>query len=209
MHIKKYGFHITTTVLVPQLCTMMISTKIKEATKQAHQELEKTVVLQLKQVRSEADYARVLKNFYAYFSAVEQAIAPYVNSNTLPDMAERRNSSYIKKDIEELGSDTTDLPVASAPVINSTAQAFGALYVLEGSIMGGPYIVQMLQKYGMEKGFHFFSGYGAESGKMWQAFTTILNNVPQTAADEEVMTQTANETFQRFGDVFAGAQSIA
>ncbi|MBD1431933.1 biliverdin-producing heme oxygenase [Sphingobacterium sp. DN00404] len=187
----------------------MVSTKIKEATKQAHQELEKTVVLQLKQVRSEADYARVLKNFYAYFSVVEKAIAPYIDSNTLPDIAERRNSTYIKRDIEELGSDATDLPAASAPVIHNTAQAFGALYVLEGSIMGGPYIVQMLQKYGMEKGFHFFSGYGADSGKMWQTFTAILNSVPQTVEDEEAMLQTANETFQRFGEVFAGAQSIA
>lgn len=203
MHIKKYGFHITTTVLVPQLCTMMISTKIKEATKQAHQDLEKTVVLQLKNIRSETDYVRVLKNFYAYFSAVERAVAPYINRHTLPDINERRNSSYIKTDIEELGSDIADLPAATAPAVQNLPEAFATLYVLEGSIMGGPYIVQMLQKYGLNRGFHFFSGYGADSGKMWQAFTAILDAVPQTEADKEAMTRKANETFQRFGDLFA------
>ncbi|HMR18953.1 MAG TPA: biliverdin-producing heme oxygenase [Sphingobacterium sp.] len=188
---------------------MMINTKIKEATKQAHQELEKTVVLQLKNVRSEADYARVLKNFYAYFHAVEQAVAPYIHSKTLPDITERRNSSYIKKDIEELGSDISELPAAHAPEINNLSQAFGALYVLEGSIMGGSYIVQMLQKYGMSKGFNFFSGYGAESGKMWQAFTQVMNAVPQTEEDEQQMIQTADETFKRFGNVFVVEPSLS
>lgn len=185
----------------------MVSIKIKEATKQAHQELEKTVVLQLKSVRSQADYAAVLKNFYAYFNAVEEAIAPYINSSNLPDIAERRNSSYVKQDIEELGSDITALPVAHAPQINNALQAFGALYVLEGSIMGGPYIVQMLQKYGMDKGFNFFSGYGANSGTMWQSFTTILNSLAQTEAEEQLILDAADETFTRFGQVFETANA--
>ncbi|MBL1407255.1 biliverdin-producing heme oxygenase [Sphingobacterium faecale] len=183
----------------------MVSIKIKEATKQAHQELEKTVVLQLKAVRNQSDYAEVLKNFYAYFQAVEKAIAPFIDKDSLPDIAERRNSSYIREDIEELGSDTSTLPTAIPPVITNLQQAFGALYVLEGSIMGGPYIVQMLQKYGMTKGFHFFSGYGADSSKMWAAFTAVLNRVPKTEEEESTMVETANETFQKFGQVFASS----
>lgn len=186
----------------------MVSIKIKEATKQAHQELEKTVVLQLKNVRSQADYAEVLKNFYAYFDAVEKVITPFIHQETLPDIVERRNSSYLKKDIEELGSETDVLPLAVAPVITNIQQAFGAMYVLEGSIMGGPHIVQMLQKYGMEKGFHFFSGYGADSGKMWAAFTEILNQIPKTEEEEDIMVKAANETFEKFGQVFA-ASAIA
>lgn len=183
----------------------MVSIKIKEATKQAHQELEKTVVLQLKNVRSQTDYAEVLKNFYAYFNAVEKVISPFIHTDTLPDIAERRNSSYLKKDIEELGSDTEVLPLAITPEVTNIQQAFGALYVLEGSIMGGPYIVQMLQKYGMEKGFHFFSGYGADSGKMWAAFTEVLNRIPKTEEEEDSMVQAANETFEKFGQVFAAS----
>ncbi|MFD2556489.1 biliverdin-producing heme oxygenase [Sphingobacterium tabacisoli] len=183
----------------------MVSIKIKEATKQAHQELEKTVVLQLKNVRNPSDYAEVLKNFYAYFNAIERAIAPFINTDTLPDIADRRNSSYLKKDIEELGSDIQTLPLAIPPTITNIPQAFGALYVLEGSIMGGPYIVQMLQKYGMDKGFHFFSGYGADSGKMWTAFTEVLNQVPKTEEEEDSMVSTANETFEKFGQVFASS----
>jgi len=204
LHIKKYGFHITSAISLAHIC-IMVSTKIKEATKVAHQELEKTVVLQLKQIRSAADYAAVLKNFYVYFHTVEQAIAPYITAANLPDIAARRNSSDIRKDIEELGGTILELPTATAPEITNPAQAFGALYVLEGSIMGGPYIVQMLQKYGMDKGFNFFSGYGADSGKMWASFTDVFNAIPQTEEEENSMITTADETFKRFGDVFASA----
>jgi len=134
----------------------MLSTKIKEATKVPHQEVEKKVVSRIKSIRSDADHADLLKHFYAYFNVVEKAIAPYITSAILPDLAGRRNASYIKADIEALGASTDELPLAVAPEINNIVQAIGALYVLEGSIMGGPYIVQMLQKSGLTKGFSFF-----------------------------------------------------
>lgn len=180
----------------------MLSTTIKEATKTPHQEVEKKVVLRIKSIRSEADYADLLKHFYAYFNAVEQAVAPYITSAVLPDLAERRNSSYIKKDIEDLGHTIDDLPAATAPEVTNVAQAMGALYVLEGSIMGGPYIVQMLQKAGLNKGFSFFSGYGETSGSKWGAFTAVLNSVAKGEEEENQVVQAAHQTFARFGDVF-------
>lgn len=180
----------------------MLSTKIKEATKTPHQEVEKKVVMRIKSVRSEADYADLLKHFYAYFNRVEQAVAPYITSAVLPDLAERRNASYIKADIEALGGSIDVLPTAVAPEITNAAQALGALYVLEGSIMGGPYIVQMLQKGGLTKGFSFFSGYGEASGQKWAAFTQVLNGIAKNEEEEEQVLNTAHETFARFGDVF-------
>ncbi|MFT3824156.1 MAG: biliverdin-producing heme oxygenase [Chitinophagaceae bacterium] len=180
----------------------MLSTNIKEATKTAHQQLEKKVVLQLKAIRNEADYAALLKNFYAYFNQVEKAIAPYITPELLPDYKDRRNSSYLKKDIEELGFSTDELPVATAPLITNTQQALGALYVMEGSIMGGSIIVQMLAKGGVTRGVSFFSGYGPATGEMWGKFVTVLNANASTATEESLSIETANETFSRFGDVF-------
>lgn len=181
----------------------MLNIFIKENTKEAHQKLEGTVVRHLKKIRSDADYADVLKNFYAYFQKVENAISPYINSEVLPNWAERRDSSFIKADIEELGGDIHNLPHAEAPVVNNTLEALCALYVLEGSIMGGPYIVQMLNKNGISKGTSFFSGYGENNGKMWAAFTEILNQHGPDNAVFEKSAAIANETFERFGDVFA------
>ena len=180
----------------------MVSTKIKEATHEAHQQLEKVVVLQLKSIRNQSDYSQVLKNFYVYFSKVEQAIAPYITAKELPDLEDRRNSQYLRKDIEELGGDLSSLPAAIAPDINSLEEAFGALYVLEGSIMGGPYIVQMLQKYGMTKGFHFFSGYGENSKVMWSSFINVIDQLACTDQQKLDMINASIKTFKLFEAVF-------
>lgn len=183
----------------------MLNLHIKENTKEAHQKLESRVVRQLKGIRSDADYADILKNFYAYFSAVEKSIAPFVSEEVLADKALRRNSSYIKADIEELGGSTETLPEAQAPKVNSTLEALSSLYVLEGSIMGGVYIVQMLNKFGVTKGTSFFSGYGEDNGKMWGAFTAVLNQYGEDPATYERAAEVANETFSRFEDVFDAA----
>jgi heme oxygenase len=186
----------------------MLSTSIKEATKDAHLNLEKKVVQKMKAIRSDADYADFLKHFYAYFNHVEQAIAPYITTELLPDHAERRNSSYLKQDIEELGSNVNDLPTATAPEVNNTIQALGALYVMEGSIMGGPIIVKMLEKFGITKGVSFFSGYGEATGQMWGKFVAVLNAQANTEAEKQQAITTANDTFSNFGKVF-GAVSVA
>lgn len=184
----------------------MLSQYIKENTHSAHQKTEGIVVRKLKSIRSESDYAEILKGFYAYFQAVENNIAPYITHTVLPDLNERRNSSYILKDIQELGGNIDSLPEVHAPTVHNTLEALSALYVLEGSIMGGPYIVQMLKKCGIDKGFSFFQGYGDDSSKMWAGFTSVLNKYGQ---DEETHTRAveiANLTFENFGEVFTGTQ---
>lgn len=201
MHINKYRSHITTTKKSDLIC-IMISNEIKRATQVAHQQLEKVVILEMKNIRSEADYAQVLKKFYAYFQAVERAIAPYVTPALMPHYSERRNSLYIKQDIETLGAHTDDTLHAIAPSINSPIEALGALYVLEGSIMGGPYIVQMLKKYGMKNGFSFFSGYGENTEKMWNSFIDVLNNIAHTEVEKTILIRAAEQTFENFGLVF-------
>ncbi len=187
----------------------MLNEQIKEATKSAHQELEKEVILHIKAIRSEQDYADFLKYFYAYFHAVGQAVRPYITPEVLPDYGQRRNANDLKTDIETLGSDISALPAAIAPAIGSVAEALGAWYVLEGSVMGGPVIVRMLQQHGIGRGFGFFSGYGEETGARWGAFLRALNTSVTSDADRQLAIIKARETFTRFGDVFQEAKNIA
>jgi heme oxygenase (biliverdin-IX-beta and delta-forming) len=180
----------------------MVTTELKEGTKTAHLDLEKVVVQRLKNIRTNEDYAALLRYFYAYFSHVERAVAPYITADVLPDYASRRNSSYLKKDIEALGGNVNDLPMTSVPEILNKYQALGALYVMEGSIMGGSIIVKMLEKGGITTGVSFFSGYGETTGAMWGVFSGVLNQ--QATADEhqKMMVEAANGTFAHFGRVF-------
>jgi heme oxygenase len=186
----------------------MLSNNIKEATKAAHQQLEVIVVKKLKSIRNPEDYADLLKHFYVYFSKVEQVITPFITKEILPDYGDRRNSSYLKNDIEALGASVTDLPFAQAPAIDNTMAALGALYVLEGSVMGGRIIVQMLEKAGITTGISFFSGYGEATGTMWQRFTTVLNQQASTLEQEAAAIEAANATFTQFGKVFSGTPVV-
>lgn len=183
----------------------MLSKNIKESTRVAHQQLEKKVVLQLKAIRSKEDYANLLKCFYAYFHAVERQIAAFITPAVLPDYDQRRNSSFLKQDIEALGYSTDHLPPATAPAIPNVLAALGALYVMEGSIMGGGIIVQMLAKGGIEEGISFFSGYGEATGRMWGIFVGVMDQHATSEAEEAIAIAAANETFTRFGDVFETA----
>jgi heme oxygenase len=184
----------------------MISTELKEGTKDAHIELEKIVVQQLKAIQTSEDYARLLKYFYAFFCEVEKAIAPFMTSEVVPDYSERRNASHLKADIEALGGDVRkDIPRATAPSISTKYQALGALYVMEGSVLGGRTIVKMLEKNNIHTGISFFSGYGENTPVLWGRFIELLNQ--QITGDEHKRQaiQAAKDTFTLFAVTFRDA----
>jgi heme oxygenase len=73
---------------------------------------------------------------------------------------------------------------------------------MEGSIMGGSIIVQMLAKGGITNGVSFFSGYGPATGQMWGVFIAAFNSLAKNEDDEQTAIDTANATFSNFGEVF-------
>ena len=79
---------------------------------------------------------------------------------------------------------------------------------MEGSIMGGRIIVQMLEKAGITSGVSFFSGYGEATGQMWQRFTDVLNRHAPTEQDQTNAIAAANATFMQFQQVFTGAPAV-
>lgn len=179
----------------------MLREILKKKTFSAHQLTESTVIRRIKKIEAERDYADVLKCFYAYFNSLEKEIYKYVDESILSDLKDRRNSNYIKQDLETLEADISDIKAVDIPSIQSTAEALCALYVLEGSIMGGPYIVKMLEKRGMDRAFSFFNGYGANSGQMFASFVEVLNAYSDQITEERAI-EVTNETFQKFGEVF-------
>ncbi|MGH2623574.1 MAG: biliverdin-producing heme oxygenase [Sphingobacterium sp.] len=180
----------------------MLNEQIKHQTKDGHQTLEKLVVQRLKSIQNNEDYADLLKYFYAYFLNLEKGIAAQIPPSLSVFFQHRRNANHIAQDIKELGFSLENLPQTELPPIINKNQAIGALYVLEGSIMGGPYIVKMLQQRGIEKGFNFFNGYGEQSGQKWGEFTGIINSEIADENDIEETILSAKNTFQQFTNTF-------
>ena len=76
--------------------------------------------------------------------------------------------------------------------------AAGALYVLEGSTLGGQIILKHLQKT-MSPGFkgsQYFSAYQYKTGSMWKSFLQQLNAMPQSIFNEHQMIAGAKKTFE-------------
>ncbi len=180
----------------------MLTDTIKEATLNQHQQLEKALVAKMKTIRSMQGYVDLLKVFYGYFGGLEQKINQYINSSHLEDHNQRRKTNAMADDIEALGG---KLPITAntndLPEINNALQAFGALYVIEGSTLGGSIISKMMQQhlpFDGQNGLSFFNGYGEQTHQMWAGFKTALNAVVKTQDDEAVVLQAANDTFAGF-----------
>ncbi len=181
---------------------MTLTQVLKKETRKEHQALEKTLILPMKAIKSVEDYSAILKAFYGFISPLEKLIHQQVQGSGLPDMQLRRQSHWLINDIKSLGGHTDDLVLSERmPLIQKPCQAVGALYVLEGSTLGGQVIVKMLRSSLPQltgNSLSFFNGYGARTAAMWQSFQHYLDTEVLSAEQQEELLGAARDTFYTF-----------
>jgi heme oxygenase len=184
------------------LITINLLGQLKSETLSNHQQLEKNLIVKLKGMQSPEDYISILQNFYAYFGGLENQINHFIGADELSDYAERRKTQSIKDDILALEGVVPEKAAADdLPEIGNLLQAFGALYVIEGSTLGGQVISKMISKQLSMDGVEavsFFKSYGEDTMTMWKKFKTVLEHHAATQEDADVITGAANETFAKF-----------
>ena len=153
-------------------------------------------------VKAPEDYLRILSLFYGYFSGLESLIDKFIGKDQLNDYASRRKSQSIANDITYFEG---SLPVKATdddlPAITNHLEAFGALYVIEGSTLGGSIIARIMRKQlntQSDNGFTFFDGYGDKTEEMWSSFKSALSKQTQTEEENQLIIKAANETFLKF-----------
>jgi heme oxygenase len=176
--------------------------QLKSDTLANHQQLEKNLVGKLKGMQTADDYIRILQLFYGYFAALEDQINKYIGIEKLTDYADRRKTLSIKNDLIALKGEVPEKALAvDLPEINDALQAFGALYVIEGSTLGGQVISKMIAKqlpHETQEGLSFFTSYGDDTMLMWNQFKTVLESQATSTASSSIIIQAANETFFKF-----------
>lgn len=182
-----------------------LSEQLKKATKQNHQQLEKLMVARLRSISSRSEYVKLLQIFYSYFGGLEDKINEYIGEDQLPDFKERRKTESIANDIKSMsGLIPQKAKEHDLPIIANHLHALGALYVIEGSTLGGKIISKMMTKQlGLEDkgGLSFFNSYGDDTERMWSTFREILNRF-QASSDTEPIIHSANDTFLKFSTWF-------
>ncbi len=179
----------------------MLSEKLKEHTKIAHLELEKSLVQKIKAIRTPADYVDLLVYFYRFFAPLESAIFSSIDT-ALSDVSKRRKSAWIVEDIRFFAPSHPPISASAViPAIDNPPKALGALYVMEGSTLGGQVICKMIAKRLpslTNQGLRFFSGYGEDTLPMWENFKKLINGENWSQEQEKEIIDAANRTFTLF-----------
>jgi heme oxygenase (biliverdin-IX-beta and delta-forming) len=177
-----------------------LSQVLKKETRLDHENAENVLFPFLNAMRTSDDYARLLKTFYGFFAPMELLIEQHLPAIHLPDISTRGNARHITADLEALGFETKSLLLChTLPPIENTGEAFGALYVLEGSTLGGRMIRKMLLSHEHlhlnEEQVQFFNGYGEETASRWKLFQQSLDQ----QSEKTLIIRSAQLCFQSFG----------
>jgi heme oxygenase (biliverdin-IX-beta and delta-forming) len=147
--------------------------RLRQETAAAHRELDET--LQLVDRLSIADQRiRLLTGYHYLHWQTEAKVAASLSEIADLDFLARRRSSLIAEGLRILGH-TADLDGPAGVATITRAEAFGALYVLEGSSLGGRVILKELKRRKVSlAGLGFLDPYGADTGRRWRSFLAIL-----------------------------------
>lgn len=183
---------------------MNCSGRLKEETSKAHLHTEKLLLKKLKAMRSIQDYQHILKIFYGFFHPVELLISEHINPSILPDYTLRGASDKIANDLAMLNN-VVPLPVSAAvPQIRNIPQAAGAMYVIEGSTLGGQVIARMIRENPgiqvSDDALTFFRGHDDNTIPMWKTFQGFLNDRFTSEAQIREVTSAATETFSKMSE---------
>jgi heme oxygenase (biliverdin-IX-beta and delta-forming) len=176
----------------------MLAENLKDYTRSVHSELEQRLLSHIQAVRNVQHYGSLLALMYGYYAALERQLEKFASS--LPDYDHRRKADSILEDLKTLNFSTESLCVCEdLPAIRSVASALGAMYVLEGSTLGGKIISKLLRKQvpAVSESIRFFEGYRERTGEMWQRFKTHLSDSVERPHFAETQ-EAAHETFLKF-----------
>jgi heme oxygenase len=183
---------------------MMILAKLKERTAEQHQRLETKLDI-LARLSSPQGYKSLLEQFYGFYRPLEIHLGSVIPAGFLANFTARRKTPLLEKDLLFLDlseRDLSELPQCQKlPTVESEAQAFGCLYVLEGATLGGQIISKYVaDKLGYEhgRGATFFKSYGAEVKAMWCDFVQALREYTTAHDVDDEVVAAAVDTFDKF-----------
>ncbi len=180
---------------------------LKEATGTRHAALEGRLPL-LDADLTFATYRQYVQKLFGFYEPLESQLATLPRTQAVGiDYALRHKTPRLRRDLQVLGlSDPaiSALPrCRSLPPLNSEAQFWGCLYVIEGATLGGQIILKNLHRnIGLtaSSGASFFDGYGAQTGSHWKAFCAALTARGNDAVGgRDALLRSANQTFDALG----------
>lgn len=166
--------------------------ELRSHTALAHAALEDSDLV-LPATTERTRYARLIGAMLSFHTSIEREFRRFerdLAARGLP-MSDRYKSELLGRESEELRSPQVAEPrVAFA----SVAQAAGAVYVMEGSTLGGMLIARSVQQH-LDHASRYYGCYGADTGRRWRITSDALNTFARHDGDVHAMVAGANATF--------------
>ena len=145
---------------------------LRRATRAQHDRID--ALMDLRRMRDRAQYASVLGVFDAFLAGWEPEVAAALPARWHPWLRARSRRPFLQQDLHTLGV----VPGAAArlPSFAGPASAWGSVYVMEGSALGGQFITRSLAEVGLHpgRGAAYFHGWGDATGRMWREARGVL-----------------------------------
>jgi heme oxygenase len=188
---------------------MKVAQVLKAETAQLHDEIEKITHSNkiFEGTFGVDDYKGLIHiNGYIVKTFMDQifAILPQDIVSNMKFTAEEKKEAVVKDASElniDIASDNITLKEQSVPF------ALGALYVMEGSMLGGNVIAKNLKKYAEfdNHGFHYFTFYKDDLGESWKSFLMMM--AAKVQSDEDIASA-VNGAKQVYECLIAKAKTI-
>lgn len=155
----------------------VLLTELRRCTRDHHDAIE--ALLALDRPLSPARYGAIVTGFDAFLRPFEAAVHAGLPPPLQAWYAERRRAPLVAQDIAHLGLprsaalDERAAQAVRALPLRDEASVLGALYVIEGSALGGQVIGPRLAQspgYTAAHGACYFNGFGDQTGPMWRDF---------------------------------------
>jgi heme oxygenase len=131
--------------------------------------------MDLRRMRDRAHYVRVLQAFDGFLAAWEASVTSALPRRWAAWLQARSRRPFLLQDLQWLGAGPRGQDI-ELPSLATPAAAWGSIYVMEGSALGGQVITRVLAGEGIHphNGAAYFHGWGEATGAHWREVRELL-----------------------------------
>jgi heme oxygenase len=156
-------------------------------------------------VKTREEHISRLKRFYGFVKPLEERFVAVLGvDHSL--LQGRLKTGLLRDDLRFFEEYGPDLPLCEAlPKLESPREVVGALYVMEGSTLGGQMIsrhVESTLHLSEGRGYSYFASYGPNVAKRWREFLAGISAY-SVSTDDHLVIGAARDTFSSLSRWFS------
>ncbi len=184
--------------------------RLKLETALDHQLAERSLPLMADDLNATV-YSSVLQQMYGFIRGWEIWADSIKDPHFAALITNRRRSPLLATDLAHFSSALPANRYAGPKIDKSALPAvLGAMYVIEGSTLGGQYIarhVERVLKLRPGAGDAYFRGYGELTGSMWSEFRAVVEQISND--DSDMLIEAAKLVFRDFSAWMSASNELS